>query len=62
MALHQPTLAQRIASHQDLLRVLLITAGVIAAMIVLTVVFGVNRIGPSFDPVIDPAHLSSLPF
>ncbi len=62
MALHQTTLVQRVAAHQDLVRALLIATGVIAGMILLTAVFGMTRMGPSFDLVPDPAHLAGLPF
>jgi hypothetical protein len=62
MTLHQPTLGQRVASNQDLLRVLLIVAAVIAILLVMTVVFGVHQGVPSYQIVPDPAAGLGLPF
>ena len=62
MALHQATLGQRRASHQDLVRVLLIIAAVIVLMIVMTAIFGVQRAAPSYQIVPDPAGGLGLPF
>ena len=60
MALHQSTLAQRVASHQLVLALLVLVA-VIAVMLVATAILGVARIGPSYEIVPDPAGLG-LPF
>ncbi len=62
MALQHPALGQRVASNQDLLRALLIVAAVIVMMVVLTVVFGVQQTGPSYQIVPDPASGLGLPF
>jgi hypothetical protein len=62
MALHQSTLGQRVASHQDLVRVLLIVAAVIVLMLVMTALFGVHQTGPSYQIVPDPAGGLGLPF
>jgi hypothetical protein len=61
MALHQTTLGQRVASHQDLVRVLLVVAAVIVLMLVATAFFGVQQTGASYEIVPDPAGLG-LPF
>jgi len=61
MALHQLSLAQRVASHQDLLRVLLVVA-VVLLMLVLTAVFGIHQGVPSYQIVPDPAGGAGLPF
>lgn len=61
MALHRPTLGQKMAPYQDLLRALVVVAAVIAAMLVATAVFGVRLTGPSYEIVPDPAGLT-LPF
>lgn len=56
------TLIDRIFSGQDPLRVLVIFAAVFVVMAVLTVVFGVNHNGPSYELIADPAAgLSILP-
>jgi hypothetical protein len=56
------TLVERISSRQDLLRALVIFVAVLAVMAVLTVAFGVNHNGPSYDLIADPATgLSTLP-
>ena len=62
MALHQSTLAQRVASYPDLLRVLLVVAAVLVVMAVATVIFGVQGTGPGYDIVPDPAAGLGLPF
>ncbi|HEX7471757.1 MAG TPA: hypothetical protein VF323_01645 [Candidatus Limnocylindrales bacterium] len=62
MALHQSTLAQRVASYPDLLRALLIVAAVIVLMLVATVIFGVHDTGSAYDIVPDPASGVGLPF
>lgn len=60
MALLHPTLVQRVASHRDAIRVLVMFAAVLAAMAVLTVIFGVTHPGPSYDIIPDPG--GALPF
>ena len=62
MALHQRTLGQMAAAHQDLLRVLLIVAAVLVVMLVATAIFGVQQTGPSYEIVPDPAGGLGLPF
>ena len=57
MALQQPALAHR---GQDLVRVLLIVAAVLAVMLALTVVFPIGGSGPSLEIAPDPAGM--LPF
>jgi len=59
---HQSTLSGRAASFEDLVRVLLIVAGAIIAMLVLNVVFGFNGTGPSIDLTPNPAAGLDLPF
>ena len=54
------TFVQRISSHQDMLRILVIFAAVLVVMAVLTVALGVTRPGPSFELIADPA--AGLPF
>ncbi len=49
-------------SNQGLVRALLIVAAVIVLMLVLTVVFGVQKSGPSYQIVPDPASGLGLPF
>jgi hypothetical protein len=62
MALQHSTLGTRVASNQDLVRALLIVAAVIVLMLVLTVVFGVQQTGPSYQIVPDPASGLGVPF
>lgn len=62
MTIQQPTTEQRSVQHRDLVRVVVILAGVIALMLAATAVFGVQQTGPLYDIVPDPAHLSGLPF
>jgi len=62
MALQHSTLRQRVTSNQGLVRALLIVAAVIVLMLVLTVVFGVQQAGPSYQIVPDPASGLGLPF
>lgn len=58
----ESTLSYRISSRQYLIRALVVFAAVLAVMAVLTVVFGVNLNGPSYDLIADPAAgLLSLP-
>ena len=61
MVLHQTTHEQRTASHQDLVRVIIIIASVIVLMLVATAIFGVQQTAPSYEIVPDPAGLG-LPF
>ncbi len=62
MALQRTSLGQRAGSYRDLVRVLLIVAAVIVLMLVLTVVFGVQQTGPSYQIAPDPASGLGLPF
>jgi len=55
-------LGQRAASYEDIVRVLLIVAGVIVVMLALNVVFGFNGTGPSFDLTPDPGTELGRPF
>ena len=61
MALQQPTLVGS-TSREDIVRVLLIIAAVIAVIIVATAVIGMQQAGPAYDLTPDPAALSGLPF
>jgi hypothetical protein len=56
MALHQTTHTRR-ALYQDVLRVVLIAAAIIALMLVATAVLGVQLTGPGYDIVPDPAGI-----
>ena len=60
MAAPQPTLLQRASSHEDLLRALVMIVAIVAALAVLTAVFGVTHSGPSYELIPDPA--GALPF
>lgn len=62
MALQQTTQGERAPSVQALLRVLLVLAAVIVAMLALTAIFGVGQTGPSYDLVPDPAAAAGLLF
>lgn len=62
MALHPMTYGQRVASNQDLLRVLLVVAAVIVVMLVLTAIFGVQQPGPPYQLTPDPASGLGFPF
>jgi ABC-type transporter Mla subunit MlaD len=62
MALQQTTFGERATSFHALVRVVLVLAVVIVAMIALTAVFGVGQTGPSYDFVPDPAAAAGLPF
>lgn len=62
MALIQGTLTRRAASFADVVRILLIVAVAIAVMLALTVVFGFNGAGPSFDLTADPGAGLGLPY
>ena len=50
----QHTLVERVGAHPDAARALVLLAVLLAAMAVLTVVFGVTRPGPGYDFVGDP--------
>jgi hypothetical protein len=54
MALQGMTFAEKIASHRDLIRALLIAGVLIALFMALALIFGVDP-GPSYDIVPDPA-------
>ena len=58
MALHQSTLGHSAASYQGLLIAVLIVVAVVAAMLIVTAIFGVRLAGPSYDIVPDPAGLA----
>ncbi len=60
MALQRATREGRVFTYQPFLAVLLIAAAVIAVMVVLTIIFGINGPVPSFDITPDPAGL--MPF
>jgi hypothetical protein len=62
MALQKTTLGERATPFEDVVRVLMIIAGVIVVMIALTAVFGVGQTGPSYELVPDPAAAAGLPF
>ena len=62
MALQSTAHRQRAASYQDLARVLLVIAAVVALMLVLTAIFGVHQAGLSYEIVPDPAAAVGLPF
>ena len=61
MALQQPTHAHE-TSREDVIRVLLIVATVIAVVIIATAMIGMAQAGPAYDLTPDPARLSGLPF
>jgi hypothetical protein len=54
------TIAQRLSQRGDWIRVLLMLGAALAALAVLTVIFGVTNPGPGYDIVADPA--GALPF
>jgi hypothetical protein len=60
MARSHPTLVQRVASHRDGIRVFVMLVAVVVAMALVTAIFGVNRPGPGYDFMPDPA--AGLPF
>ena len=62
MALQQPILAGSTVTREDVIRVLLIVAAVIAVVIVATALIGMQQAGPAYDLTPDPAKLSGLPF
>ena len=62
MALQQTTQGERAPTVRALVRVLLVLAAAIVAMIALTVIFGVGQTVPSYDFVPDPAAAAGLPF
>lgn len=58
---HQPTtLFERVSTHRDALRSLAVLVAVLAAIVLLTALFGVSETGPAYDLVPDPA--GALPF
>jgi hypothetical protein len=61
MALHQSNLAHE-TSREDVIRVLLIIAAVIAVVAIATAMIGMQQAGPAYDLTPDPAGLSGLPF
>ena len=60
MAHPDSTLVRRPAIRSDWVRVLLMLVAALAAMAVLTVIFGVTHPGPAYDLLPDPA--GALPF
>jgi hypothetical protein len=62
MALIQGTLTRRAASFVDVVRIIAIVAAAIVVMLALTVVFGFNGAGPSFDLTADPGAGLGLPY
>lgn len=62
MTIQLPTTEQRSVPHRELVRVVVIFAGVIALMLAATAICGVQQTGPLYDIVPDPAHLSGLSF
>lgn len=62
MALQRTSLGLSGRFSSDLLRVLVIVAAVVVAMLVLTAIFGIGQAGPSLEIVPDPASGLGLPF
>jgi hypothetical protein len=62
MTLQRPNPIQHVARRRDLPRVLVILAAVIVLMLVATAMLGVQQLGPLYEIVPDPAHLSGLSF
>jgi len=62
MALHRTTVGQQAAAYANLVRILLIAVAVIAAMLVLTALFGWHQVAPLYQIVPDPAGALGLPF
>jgi hypothetical protein len=60
MALQQPGVAH--ATRDDVIRVLLLLATVIAVVVIATALVGMAHAGPAYDITPDPAGLSGLPF
>jgi hypothetical protein len=61
MTLHRST-PEKATSISRLGLALLIAAAIVAGMLLLTSVFGVQATGPVYDIVPDPASWSGLPF
>jgi hypothetical protein len=59
MALQQPSVTH--ATRDDVIRILVIMATVVAVVVIATAMFGMSS-GPAFDITPDPARLSGLPF
>ena len=62
MALQRTSLGLSGLFSSDLLRVLVIVAAVIVAMLILTAIFGIGQPGPSLEFAPDPAAGMGLPF
>ena len=61
MALHPTAFGQRLAIHDDLVRVVFIVAAVLVLMVALSFAFGVHQAGPYFV-IQDPAAGPGMPF
>lgn len=61
MTLH-PSTHERTSTLSTLGLALLIAAAIVAVMVLLTVIFGVQVPGPVYDLVPDPAGFAGLPF
>ena len=61
MAVPQSALSRRTELSQDLVRVILFVAAVVVLMLIATALFGVQRMGPSFELAPDPGA-PFLPF
>jgi len=55
MTVQRTTLIERVSSHGDALRAFAMLAALLAAMAVLTAIFGVTHPGPGYEIVPDPA-------
>ena len=62
MALFQTGLGQRVLAHEDLARILLVVATVVALVFILTAFIGLQHTGIFYDLVPDPAAGLGLPF
>ena len=60
MTLRRTTLSQKVIGYEDLIRAFVFVLAVIAALLVMTAIFGINVTGPSYEIVPDPAGV--LPF
>lgn len=61
MTLH-PSTSEKVPSLSSLGLALLIAAAIVAGMLLLTAILGVQATGPIYDIVPDPASLAGLPF
>ena len=61
MALQQPTTAGS-ALESPILRMILIVAAIVVAMIAVTAILGVGQAGPAYQILPDPAAGMGLPF